>query len=421
MIGATSSIFSIGTPTTTALSAVPASPQTFGTSVTFTANVTFSGQQSVDGVTSLGIGIASAVAGPDVVTFTDNGTPILNCSSVPATPSTPVATCSTSSLAVGSHTIVATYGGGSGFAGSVSNPLTYVIYTVPIVPIVPIVPPAATATATWTPLPSSTASAAPSATGTSAPPTYAATPAASATRVPPSPTATAWVIEGDPVFAAVLRGNTQLTLSTASDAVAPGQTFTLSAIMESYAGSPSGTVAFLEGSTTLGSVPVHDLGATLSLSLHALGVHYIVAVYHGPKGEVVRTTPIAMTVGNVSAKLTITNQKHTVVGGRMSACDAVKSARSPYQVGCEVVFSDWLPGAKVTFTLSYADGSSQTFTGTADGKGHLQHVFAVKYQPTLHAKHGQPVTRAWISVVTESKDGSQAKSVCLRFAVLRKS
>lgn len=212
-------------------------------------------------------------------------------------------------------------------------------------------------------------------------------------------------------------------LSAASDAVALGQTFVLTATLESYAGAPSGTVSFMEGNASLANITVHGLVATASLRLKSSGTHFLAAVYHGPKGEVVRTTPIAITVGSVSAKLTISNQKHTVVGGRTAACDQVKGSRTPYVAGCEAVFSDWLnvsPGAQVTITLSYADGTSQAFTGTANNKGHVQHVFVVKYLPPVKAQHGQPVTRAWISVVAKSKDGSQAKSVCLRFAVLRK-
>ncbi|MDR3662997.1 MAG: hypothetical protein P4L86_21855 [Mycobacterium sp.] len=234
----------------------------------------------------------------------------------------------------------------------------------------------------------------------------------------PASTATAWVIDGAPVMAAVLSGTTQLMLSARTDAIAPGQPLTLSATLESYAGPLSGSVALMEGARVVATAGVHSNAASFTITTHVTGIHFYWAVYRGPNGATVRTTPIAVTVGRVSTRLSVSNQKHTVMGGRTAACDPLKSATKPYQPGCEVVYVDWLPSARIAYTLSYADGSSQAFTGTAGGTGHAQKVFVVQYRPPLHAKHGQPVTRAWISVVGTSVDGNQAKSFCLRFAVL---
>ena len=207
-------------------------------------------------------------------------------------------------------------------------------------------------------------------------------------------------------------------LSASTDAIAPGQPLSLTGTLESYAGPLSGSVAFMEGGAVLFQVALQDDAASIGITAHRIGIHYYTAVFQGPHGLVVATTPIAVTVGRLSDPLSISNQKHTVVGGRTAACDPATSAVSPYQPGCEVIFSDWLPGALVTYTISYADGTSSTFTGTADANGHLQHAFAVAYQPPAGTTHGRPETRAWISVVATSADGAQVKSACLRFAVL---
>jgi hypothetical protein len=113
------------------------------------------------------------------------------------------------------------------------------------------------------------------------------------------------------------------------------------------------------------------------------------------------------------------NYRHTVIGGRAATyvCDPHKSTVSPYQDGCELVVADWAPAGKLTYTLSYDDGTTQTWTDS-NSTGHSQHVFLVTYKPSTGAKHGQPVTIGWISVVAVSKDGTQAKSACLRFAIL---
>ncbi len=283
----------------------------------------------------------------------------------------------------------------------------------------------ATPADTGSALPQFTSTAMPTATGSSAS-------ADAATAVPPVPTPAGHAsalatngtmpatFQGGPAMAAVLSGSTQIALRVASDAVARGQTLTLNASLESYGGSLTGSVTFKEGKLVLGTASVHDGVAFLTVTMQAVGPHHIVAVYDGPHGLVVSTTPLSITVGRAPSALSVWNQKHTVVGGRKNACQALMSAGIPSQSGCEAVFSTWLPGARVTDTLSYADGTRQTYTGTADGTGHLQHAFVVKYEPSLHARHGEPATRAWISVVATSKDGTETKSACLRFAVLPK-
>jgi hypothetical protein len=90
-------------PTTTVVSSSQ-SPVTQGTSVMFTATVT--GTASPSGT----------------VAFTDNGGGIASCGSVMLTGggNAPTATCTTSSLSLGAHSIVATYGGDAANAGSSS-------------------------------------------------------------------------------------------------------------------------------------------------------------------------------------------------------------------------------------------------------------------------------------------------------------
>ena len=98
------------TPTTTTLTS-SANPSTAGTSVTFTATVT-------------------GTAPTGTVAFTDGGTTITGCGAValPAgAANAKIATCSTSSLSVATHSIVATYGGDAANNGSVSSTLSQVV------------------------------------------------------------------------------------------------------------------------------------------------------------------------------------------------------------------------------------------------------------------------------------------------------
>jgi len=96
-------------PTTTTLTS-SANPAASGASVAFTATVT--------GTTPSG-----------TVNFADGGTSLAGCAAVALTGSgnTRTATCSTSALTVGSHSIVASYGGDAGNAASSSAPVAQVV------------------------------------------------------------------------------------------------------------------------------------------------------------------------------------------------------------------------------------------------------------------------------------------------------
>jgi hypothetical protein len=98
-----------GASTTTMLASSP-NPSTVGMNVTFTATVT-----------------GSAPTG--TVGFTDGGSSISNCAAVAlgGSGNTRTAQCSTSSLAVGTHSIMATYGGDAANAGSTSATLSQVV------------------------------------------------------------------------------------------------------------------------------------------------------------------------------------------------------------------------------------------------------------------------------------------------------
>ncbi len=113
--GSTSSTLTqtVNKATSTAAVASSASPSLVGANVTFTATVT-----------------GNAPTGS--VGFTADGTTLTGCGAValPAgSASSKTATCSTSGLTLGTHNIVATYGGDAGNSGSTSTTLAQVVNT----------------------------------------------------------------------------------------------------------------------------------------------------------------------------------------------------------------------------------------------------------------------------------------------------
>jgi hypothetical protein len=189
--------------TTTMITTAPAGSSVFGQSVTFTATVT-----GGDGGGTVG--------------FADGGTPLTGCGAQPLSGSGPyTATCTTSTLAVGSHSVVATYSGDPGSLGGASTALPYTVNQA-----------ATTTSVTASPSGSSTFGRSVTFTATVA----AAPPGAGA----PSGTV-AFTVDGTPVGSSSLSGSGQATLSTSS----------LSAGSHAVAAAYSGDGNFLTSSGSL--------------------------------------------------------------------------------------------------------------------------------------------------------------------------
>jgi hypothetical protein len=121
--------------------------------------------------------------------------------------------------------------------------------------------------------------------------------------------------------------------------------------------------------------------------------------------------------------LVINNNRRTVVGGRKAACSLAANTKGKFQPGCETVSSMinalGAPGARVLYTLTYADRTRQIYTATADRHGSSLHPFNVVYLPPPGSTHGQPSTVAYISVFARLKNGTSLGPVTTRFSVIR--
>jgi hypothetical protein len=115
--------------------------------------------------------------------------------------------------------------------------------------------------------------------------------------------------------------------------------------------------------------------------------------------------------------LVVHNAPRLAVGGRTSACSASKNSIKKQEPGCVVVLATWLPGATITYTVSYPNRTSQTFTATADGAGHAQHVFNIRYKPSAGGKRAPAV--ATIRVQGKSKEGAKSGLVSLKVTIAR--
>ena len=269
--------FTIDATTSTSVSS-SLNPSTYGTKVTFTATVTAS---------------SGTVTG--TVTFKDGSTTLGT-----GTISGGKATFAVSTLALGSHSITAVYGASGNFLGSTSSVLTQTVNI------------ASSATTVASSLNPSTYGA--SVTFTATVTSSGGTPTGTVTFKNGSTTmGTATLGSGKATFTtktlspgnnritAVYGGSTDFAGSTSSvlnQAVNPasttttltssqnpstsGQLVTFTATVTSSGGTPTGSVTFKDGSSTLGTGKLNSSAkATFSTSTLSVGSHSITAVYGG--------------------------------------------------------------------------------------------------------------------------------------------
>ena len=324
-----------GASTTTTLAASP-NPSVFGQSVTFTATI---------GVQAPGIGTPTGV-----VTFTHDGA-FLGAGPLAGG----VATFSTGSLSLGTHSITAEYGGDANFANSTSSATDQVVNQA-----------GTTTTLIFSPNPSVfgqsvtfTATVGVQAPGIGTPTgvvtfTEGATTLGSGTLAGGIATFSTTSLSvgthaitaqygADTNFAAstspatdqvVNKASTTTTLISSPNPSVFGQsvTFTVTVgVQAPGAGTPTGVVTFTEGAVTLGSGPLNGVGvATFSSSSLSLGTHVVTAEYGGDTSYATSTSPATdQVVNKANTTTTLTSSLNPSVIGQSVTFTATVGVQAP--------------------------------------------------------------------------------------------
>lgn len=344
---------SASSPFTQAVNAAPSAtalesdsnPSTCGAKVNLTATVTPAGATGT-------------------VTFTEGETTL----GVAPVDGNGHASLSLTTLAVGSHGVVASYGGDACFAGSASTPVTQVVNAAPSATTLEtdvnpstcggkvslsahVTPPGATGTVTFTdggtPVDSATVSgigvATVSLTNLSeGPHLLAARFGGDACLAPSTSPDVAQQVEGAPTTTALA---SDLNPSTC------GAKVNLTATVSAAA---SGTVTFSEGAVTLGVAPVDAGGhATLSLTELPSGSHDVVASFSGTGCQAPSvSTPLSQVVDSAATAI--------VLG----------SDANPAVCGARVNLTAVVIPAGATGNVTFRDGATSLGAATLDGAGH---------------------------------------------------
>ena len=116
-------------------------------------------------------------------------------------------------------------------------------------------------------------------------------------------------IRSAPVTFTIAPGTPTIALSASGDSAVYGQPVTLT-LTVAAAGTPGGSITFLDGTTPLATVPLDRTGeATLTVSALAIGTHSIVAAYGGDTNDRgVQSSPVSVTVSRAATEVEVMPQ-----------------------------------------------------------------------------------------------------------------
>ena len=355
VISMSGEVLSIQPTVTTLVSS--ANPSLLGATVTFTATVGNGGSGSMGGS----------------VMFLDGTTQICN---VPIGSAHTV--CSTSALTVGSHNITASYSGDGNNAASVSAPLVQVVKQAPTLTLTVTPNPAVvlgnvtltvvsstpngTITGTVSFLDGGTAINAATLSGAGGA-SFSTAGLAAGTHdlsVQYNGDTLNMAAQSNTVSEVVQQATTTTTLSTSNANAAVGTTVTFTALVVSAGGStPTGTVSFQSGTTTLGTSAVASNGsATWVASGLKPGTYALVAVYSGNADDGESTSaPIVETIEQIATTTSLAADANPVAAGAALHLTATVSGGSS-------------SGGALTGNVTFTEGATAYGPVTLDTTGH---------------------------------------------------
>jgi large repetitive protein len=152
---------------------------------------------------------------------------------------------------------------------------------------------------------------------------------------------------------------TTTNLSLASASIAIGASETLTATVTSGSGVPSGTVTFLNGTTSLGTATLSNGTAVLMMTFSALGTEMITAVYSATGTFGASTSAVLPLSVTNPVTLTLSPASVSIAPGATGTVTVTAAPASGFTGA--VAFSCSSPVAYITCSLNPA---SQTITGT---------------------------------------------------------
>lgn len=166
--------------------------------------------------------------------------------------------------------------------------------------------------------------------------------------------------------------STTTVLSSSASTTTPGTTLTLQASVTSGSGTPTGTVTFLDGSTSIGTAILTAGTGSLTTASLAVGAHTLTARYEGTATYATSVSaPLTHTVAKSATTTVLTNQSNPVaVGATLGLTATVTGATTgtvTFYDDTTVLGSAPLSGGTATFTTSFAAAGTYSLSAGFDG------------------------------------------------------
>lgn len=372
--GSTSAVLTqtvqLGTTATALTSSL--NPSTFGSSITFTAAVTTNG---------------SNVTG--TVTFTDGGT-VIGTAAV----NSGAAVLSSSTLALGAHTIVATYSGDANNAASQSTALSEQVQQAGPVTLTSSANPsiagtavnftaaiaapqgyAVTGSVTFKDGATVLGTAAVNSTGTATFSTSALAVGQHSIVAEYSGDTNNRAADSSVLLQTVQTAGTKVTLAGSANPSVAGSALTLTASVTGTGGSVTGTVTFQDGTVQLGVATLNSAGvATFTTSSLTAGLHTIVGVYSGDANNLASTSAaLAESIEQTTTVALAASENPALKLDAVTFTATVANSGNVTPTGT-VVFSD---GTAVLGTVAVSASGTAAFTASSLAIG--QHTITAAY------------------------------------------
>lgn len=173
----------------------------------------------------------------------------------------------------------------------------------------------------------------------------------------------------------IQQATTQTTLASTASSLSYGASATLTATVTGNGGTPGGSVAFMDGATSLGSRTLSATGtASLPISTLGLGSHTLTAVYSGDTADTASTSsPTVITVLQASPSLSILSSSNPSVAGLPVGFTATLANAGGAPTGTVT----WKDGATVLGSSAVGAAGTATFSATSLIVG--QHTITATY------------------------------------------
>jgi hypothetical protein len=177
------------------------------------------------------------------------------------------------------------------------------------------------------------------------------------------PDGTVYVINGGNLFALGAPTHYSLTVTASVDPVTSGKAVSFTVTMVSTNGgiTPTGTIRFSDGSTTLATVNLNNGRATYKAVLSSVGKHFITASYSGNSTYAQGSTTLVEAVDSSASKVTVTSSANPSSPGQSVTFSLTVQAVAP---------ATGTPTGIVTFL----EGSTILYTTFLDSNGHASYT-----------------------------------------------